>query len=85
MDKKKIGILAACAAAVCIIVFGGIYLTRNIGKSDKVISEEKASSKLTKRPPSSMQRSTPRRKRPGQVQTAGCAKWQMNLTVRATQ
>lgn len=48
MDKKKIGILAACAAAVCIIVFGGIYLTRNIGKSDKVISEEKASSKLTK-------------------------------------
>lgn len=48
MDKKKIGILAVSVIAVCVIVFGGIYLTRNLGKSDKVISEEKASSKLTK-------------------------------------
>lgn len=48
MDKKKIGILVGAIAVVCAIVFGGIYLTRNIGKSDKVLSEENAGSKLSR-------------------------------------
>lgn len=48
MEKKKIGILAVIVVVVCAVVFGGIYLTRNIGKSDKVISEESAQNKLSK-------------------------------------
>ena len=42
MNKKTIGILACVIVLVCAAVFGGIYATRNIGKSEKVISEESA-------------------------------------------
>lgn len=48
MQKKKIGILAAIILVVSAVVFGGIYLTRNMGKSEKVISEESAKSRLEK-------------------------------------
>ncbi len=48
MDKKKMGILVVGVIVVCALVFGGIYLTRNLGKSDKVISQDNAKSKLTK-------------------------------------
>lgn len=48
MGKNKIGILAAVIVIVCAVVFGGIYLTRNLGKSDKVISQESALSSLEK-------------------------------------
>ena len=46
MNKKNAGILAIVAVVVCVAVFGGIYLTRNMGKSDKAISEESAKAKL---------------------------------------
>ena len=36
MNKKSIGILAAVVVIVCAAVFGGIYATRNIGKSEKI-------------------------------------------------
>lgn len=48
MDKKKMGVLIVAVVVVCALVFGGIYLTRNLGKSDKVISQDNAKSKLTK-------------------------------------
>ena len=48
MNKKTIGILAAVIILVCAAVFGGIYFTRNIGKSDKVISGENAEKQLSK-------------------------------------
>ena len=48
MNKKMLGILAAVIVLVCAAVFGGIYVTRNIGKSEKVISEESAQKRLTK-------------------------------------
>ena len=32
MNKKAIGILACVIVIVCAAVFGGIYVTRNIGK-----------------------------------------------------
>ncbi|MCI8292262.1 MAG: VWA domain-containing protein [Hespellia sp.] len=48
MNKKTIGILAGIIIIVCAAVFGGIYATRNIGKSDRVISEENAEKRLTK-------------------------------------
>ena len=48
MGKNKIGIMAAVIVIVCAVVFGGIYLTRNLGKSDKVISQESALSSLEK-------------------------------------
>ena len=31
MGKNKIGIMAAVIVIVCAVVFGGIYLTRNLG------------------------------------------------------
>lgn len=48
MNKHKIGILVVAVVIVCVAVFGGIYLTRNIGKSEKSISEESAKSRLSK-------------------------------------
>lgn len=48
MNKKTIGILAAVIILVCGAVFGGIYVTRNIGKSDKAISGENAEKRLAK-------------------------------------
>lgn len=48
MNKRKIGVLVVAVVIVCVAVFGGIYLTRNIGKSDKAISEESAKSRLSK-------------------------------------
>lgn len=48
LDKKSIGILAAVIVLVCAVVFGGIYATRNLGKSDKVVSKESAEKQLEK-------------------------------------
>lgn len=48
MNKKTIGILAAVVILVCAAVFGGIYLTRNLGKSEKTISKENAGKRLSK-------------------------------------
>lgn len=48
MNKKIAGILVIAVILVCAAVFGGIYVTRNIGKSEKVISEENAEKRLTK-------------------------------------
>lgn len=48
MNKKTLGILACVIIIVCAAVFGGIYATRNIGKSDKVISGENAEKRLAK-------------------------------------
>lgn len=47
-NKKVVGILAIVIVLVCAAVFGGIYVTRNIGKSEKVISEESAVKRLSK-------------------------------------
>ena len=46
MNKKTIGILIGIIVIVCAAVFGGIYATRNIGKSDRVLSEENAEKRL---------------------------------------
>lgn len=46
MKKKNYGAYIALALAVIIAVYGGIYATRNIGKSQTAISEENALSKL---------------------------------------
>ena len=48
MNKKTIGLLACVIVLVCAAVFGGIYATRNIGKSEKVISEESAEKRLSR-------------------------------------
>ncbi len=48
MKKKQIGIIVIIFAIVVVAVFGGLYLTRNIGKSQKAISKEEAGTKLTK-------------------------------------
>ena len=36
MNKKIAGIMVVVVILVCAAVFGGIYVTRNIGKSEKV-------------------------------------------------
>lgn len=46
--KKKLPIIIIIAALVCGGVFGGIYLTRNIGKDDKTINTDDAMTKLGK-------------------------------------
>lgn len=48
MNKKTMGILIGIIIIVCAAVFGGIYATRNIGKSERVISEENAEKRLAK-------------------------------------
>lgn len=45
---KKVGIVAVSVIVMCVLVFGGIYLTRNIGKSEKTISKENAQERLEK-------------------------------------
>ncbi len=46
--RNKNGIIIAIFAVVAVLVFGGIYLTRNFGKSDKAISKEQAQKSLEK-------------------------------------
>lgn len=48
MNKKIFGILMVVMILVCAAVFGGIYMTRHIGKSEKVISKESAEKRLAK-------------------------------------
>lgn len=48
MDKKKLGMIAGLFVIVVVAVFGGIYATRNLGKSQKAISKEEAGTKLAK-------------------------------------
>ena len=49
MKKKNTIVIAALIlVVVAVVTFAGIYLTRNLGKSTKVISEENAMSRLTK-------------------------------------
>ena len=48
MNKKIFAIFAVIAVVVCAAVFGGIYVTRNIGKSEKAVSEENAVARLGK-------------------------------------
>ena len=45
---KKASLLAVIFVVLCVLVGTGIYLTRNIGKSQKVISQESADKKLEK-------------------------------------
>ena len=47
-NKKSIGILIGVIIIVCAAVFGGIYVTRNLGKSEKIISKESAEKRLEK-------------------------------------
>lgn len=48
MNKKIFGILMVVMILVCAAVFGGIYMTRHIGKSEKVVSKESAEKHLAK-------------------------------------
>ena len=48
MNKKIFGILMVVMILVCAAVFGGIYMTRHIGKSEKVVSKESAEKRLAK-------------------------------------
>ena len=64
MNKKSIGILAGVVVLVCVAVFGGIYATRNLGKSEKVISKENAAKRLEKMVNEIDQRQASRSSRP---------------------
>ena len=46
--KNSTGAMIGIAVAVIALVFGGVALTRNIGKSDKVITKEAAMETLEK-------------------------------------
>ena len=50
MNDKKLGmgVVAIIFMVVVVAVFGGIYLTRNLGKSQKVVSKEDAGKKLSR-------------------------------------
>ena len=49
MDTKNKVLMGAGAFVVlCIVVFGGLYLTRNFGKSDKQVSSETALATIDK-------------------------------------
>lgn len=48
MEKKNIGIMAGIFVAVCALIFGGISLTRNLGKTSQTISKEEAKASLSK-------------------------------------
>lgn len=48
MRKNKNFTLIGIFAIICAIVFGGIFLTRNVGKSEKKISKESAVTQLAK-------------------------------------
>ena len=45
-NKSKAGLIVIIFAVVAIAVFGGIYLTRNLGKSEKTISKEQADGEM---------------------------------------
>lgn len=45
-NKKNYGLLAGIIAVMAIIVFGGLFLTRNVGKTERVVSAESAGDKL---------------------------------------
>ena len=47
-NAKKYGIIAIIFVVVAVCVFGGIYLTRNVGKSEKTVSKEQAEHNLEK-------------------------------------
>ncbi|MBR3643004.1 MAG: VWA domain-containing protein [Parasporobacterium sp.] len=47
MQKKGL-IVVAAFILLCAVVFGGIYVTRNFGKTQKIITQENASSQLDK-------------------------------------
>lgn len=47
-SKRNYGILIAVVIAMAVLVFGGIYLTRNVGKSEKVVNTQTIVSKLDK-------------------------------------
>ncbi len=46
MKKRNVGILAGIFVVVVIVIFGGIYLTRNLGKSSEEVAQETAQSQL---------------------------------------
>ena len=48
MDKSKIFIVIAAVAVVFGLIFGGIAISRNAKKSDRVVSQENAETQLTK-------------------------------------
>ncbi|MBQ9519101.1 MAG: VWA domain-containing protein, partial [Firmicutes bacterium] len=48
MKKKNTGAIVGIAIAVIALVFGGVALTRNIGKSTKTVTKEAAQEKLEK-------------------------------------
>ena len=48
MNKKSLGVIAAIFVLVVVVVFGGLALTRNVGKSAKTVSRESAVSTLEK-------------------------------------
>lgn len=47
-NTKKYGTIVVIFGVVALLVFGGIYLTRNVGKSEKKVSKEQAEHKLEK-------------------------------------
>lgn len=46
--RKQMISLAAIFCLIVALVFGGIYVTRNLGKSEKVVTQEEATTKLAK-------------------------------------
>ena len=48
MEKKSFLAIGIIAVIVCAAIFGGLYLSRNIGKSQKTVSRESAVSTLEK-------------------------------------
>ena len=47
-NRRTFGVIGVLAIAVLIAIFGGLFLSRNIGKSSKTISKEAASKSLEK-------------------------------------
>lgn len=47
-DANVFGKIAVIAVVVCALVFGGLFITRNVGKSDKVVDKESALAQLDK-------------------------------------
>ena len=46
--KKNWKVIAAVFAILCVVVFGGIYATRNVGKTEREVDTESATAKLEK-------------------------------------
>ena len=47
-SNSMFGKIAMIAICVCALVFGGLFLTRNIGKSSRVVDVESAEAQLEK-------------------------------------